>query len=190
MKVIVGLGNPGDKYTNTRHNVGFLVIDELAKRFSTPVKQQKWRAFIGETRIGLEKVLFVKPQTYMNLSGESVREVVNYFSDIDPTADVIAVYDDMDLPVGQIRLRQKGTAGGHNGVKSIIAHLGTTEFPRVRLGIGRPQGVPVIDYVLSTFTKDERVLVDNMVQQSADALEFSLRNSFVLAMTRFNQSVK
>jgi PTH1 family peptidyl-tRNA hydrolase len=191
MKVIVGLGNPGKDYSRTKHNVGFWVVDELCKRWGVSCTSQKWKALIGEHRIGTEKIILCKPQTYMNLSGESVREVVEYHSNISVQSDVIVVYDDMDFPAGQVKLRQKGSAGGHNGVKSVIQHLGTQEFCRVRVGIGRPEEKEqVIAYVLSGFPPAQQKEVETAVKIAADAIEFALQNSFTLAMNRFNEATK
>lgn len=187
MKVVVGLGNPGARYDMTKHNVGFWVVDELARRFQAPCTKSKWKALVSECRVGSEKVLLCKPQTFMNLSGESVRAVLDFYADVDKTRDLIIAYDDMDFPVGQFKLREQGSAGGHNGLKSLIQHLGSDQFARVRVGIGRPdeQG-PVIDHVLSPFTGSDRDLVQQAVQRSADAVVFALENSFSLAMNRFN----
>ena len=138
MFVIAGLGNPGKKYENTRHNMGFLVVDRIAEKCGISVNRMKHRALVGEGRISGRKALLVKPQTYMNLSGESVREVVDYY-DVD-LEDVIVIYDDFDLETGSIRVRKKGSAGSHNGMKSVISHLGSGDFPRVRIGIGKSGG--------------------------------------------------
>src|SRR3954453_13317332 len=154
MKLIVGLGNPGKQYDQTRHNIGFTVIDELAKRFHIDLDQTKFKGLYGSTIINGEKIFLLKPLTYMNLSGESIGPFMDYFQiDLD---DLLVIYDDLDLPVGKIRLRQKGSAGGHNGIKSAIAHLGTQQFNRIRMGIGRPS-VPmsISDYVLGRFTVEE-----------------------------------
>src|SRR5690348_16506783 len=160
MKLVVGLGNPGAKYENTRHNVGFMVIDELSKSVTVSGWREKFRAMVGETRIGQEKVLLCKPLTYMNLSGESVAEICRYYGSLDARSDIIIVYDDMDFSPGQFKLRQKGSAGGHNGIKSLIQCLGTDEFSRIRVGIGRPgKGQDIISYVLGTFGKEEQRLM-------------------------------
>lgn len=189
MKVVVGLGNPGDRYEKTKHNVGFWVVDELASRFHTDCGRNKWKALVGECRIGSEKVLFCKPQTFMNLSGESIRAVLDYYDDVEPATDLLVVYDDMDFSIGQCKLREQGSAGGHNGVKSVIQHLGSERFPRVRMGIGRPFGQqPVIDHVLSPFSSDDRDLVMDAVKRATDAVVFAIENSFALAMNRFNDA--
>ena len=150
MYIIVGLGNPGDKYEKTRHNVGFNVIDLLAKEYSIDVSKIKHKALIGEGRVGTEKVILVKPMTYMNLSGESVADICNYYN-ID-LENLIVIYDDIDLDVGKIRIRKKGSGGTHNGMRSIIKCLGSNEFPRVRVGISKPKnGQDLADFVLSRF---------------------------------------
>jgi PTH1 family peptidyl-tRNA hydrolase len=187
MKVVVGLGNPGIKYTKTRHNVGFWVVDYLAERFQAPCTKERWKSLIGECRIGDEKVILCKPQTYMNLSGEAIHEITSFFGEINPEEDLIVIYDDMDFAAGTFRLREQGSAGGHNGVKSIIAHLGTHQFPRIRVGIGRPDVErTVIDHVLSPFPRTEEQQVHQAAQRAADAAEFAIMNSFTLAMNRFN----
>jgi PTH1 family peptidyl-tRNA hydrolase len=187
MKVIVGLGNPGAMYEKTRHNVGFWVVDELARRLGASWGKVKWRAHVAEGRAGGEKVLLVKPQTYMNASGESVRELFDFHRELDAARDLILVYDDMDFPPGQIRLRERGSGGGHNGVKSVIQHLGSEVFPRVRVGIGRPSGdVRVVDYVLSPFSAADLVPVQEAVARAADAVQCALEQGFAAAMNRFN----
>lgn len=184
MKWIVGLGNPGTEYRLTRHNIGFLAIDSLAKRFSIPIRENKCKALIGEGYIGREKVVLIKPMTYMNLSGEAVCAYMNkYKSDI---ADLIVLYDDIDTGNGNVRLRYQGGAGGHNGIKSIIEQLGTQSFKRIRMGISRPQpGHSIADYVLSTFpshTDDMKFTVERI----CDVIEFIVTYSFEQAMSKFN----
>ena len=150
MYIIAGLGNPGKKYENTRHNMGFLVLDAFAQRHGIKVSKIKHKALTGEGFIAGKKVLLVKPQTYMNLSGESLREVMEYYKV--PIENLIVIYDDISLPAGHIRIRAKGSAGGHNGMKSIITHLGTENFRRIRIGIGeKPVDMDLADYVLSRF---------------------------------------
>lgn len=186
MKLIVGLGNPGAKYAETRHNIGFDVIDDLAKQLGAELTEAKHKGLYGIARKGAEKVILLKPLTYMNLSGESIGEVMRYY-DIG-TEDVIVVYDDLDLPQGKIRLRQKGSAGGHNGIKSTIAHLGTDQFKRVRVGIGRPDGpVKTVDYVLGKFSSDERVLMNEAVEKSTAACIHAIDHTFIETMNQFNQ---
>ncbi|MBO8178327.1 MAG: aminoacyl-tRNA hydrolase [Bacillus sp. (in: Bacteria)] len=185
MKLIVGLGNPGTKYERTRHNIGFEVIDELAKRFASPLTESKFKGLYTIIRYSSEKVILLKPMTYMNLSGESIRAVVDYY-DIDPE-HILVIYDDLDLPVGKIRLRQKGSAGGHNGIKSTIAHLGTQNFNRIRIGIDRPtNGMSVPDYVLGKFTKEEWETMGDVIQRCADACEEWMEKPFLQVMNRYN----
>lgn len=186
MKLIVGLGNPGKQYENTRHNIGFEVIDELSNRFSIPLNQSKFKGLYGIGFHQGEKVILLKPLTYMNLSGESIRAVCDYYQiDIE---NIVIIYDDLDLPVGKIRLRQKGSAGGHNGIKSTVAHLGTQEFNRIRIGIDRPKnGMKVPDYVLGRFHDEERPLTQEAVKKSAAACEAWLEKPFLQVMNEFNQ---
>lgn len=185
MRWIVGLGNPGPTYANTRHNAGFMVIDELARRWNIDVGTQKCKALFGETRVGNVKVALLKPMTYMNLSGESLRAYMDYYKV--KLEDLIVVYDDLDTEVGRIRLRLQGSPGGHNGIKSIIQHTGTQTFNRVRVGISRPKpGMVISDYVLSSFAKAEQEGLRKSIEDSCDAIEFSLNNSFEQTMAKFN----
>jgi PTH1 family peptidyl-tRNA hydrolase len=185
MRWIVGLGNPGPAYAQTRHNAGFMVVDELARRFNVEVATQKCKALVGEARVGDMKVALLKPMTYMNLSGESLRAFMDYYKV--KLEDLIVVYDDMDTEVGRIRLRVQGSPGGHNGIKSIIQHMGTQVFNRVRLGISRPKsGMVISDYVLSPFAKADHAEVQRMVEQACDAIEFSLKHPFEQTMAKYN----
>ncbi|MFD1362578.1 aminoacyl-tRNA hydrolase [Lentibacillus salinarum] len=185
MKCIVGLGNPGKKYNKTRHNVGFMVIDELAGRHNWTLKKDKFKGkSTVETHDG-EKVILLKPQTYMNLSGESVRPLMDFYQ-LAPE-DVLVIYDDLDLPAGKIRLRQKGGHGGHNGIRSLIDHLGTKEFNRLRIGIGRPDtAMPVVDYVLHPFSREQQEDIQSGVKKSADACEWWMQRPFAEVMNEFN----
>jgi len=186
MKWIVGLGNPGSKYEKTRHNVGFMVIDELARRWNISVTQNKCKALIGEGNIGGVKVALIKPMTYMNLSGESVRAFLDYYKQ--DVEDGLVVYDDMDTEIGKIRLRYQGSAGGHNGIKSLIAHLNTQSFNRVRMGISRPEpGFAIVDYVLSNFPKKEQEALTAMINHACDAIEYSLTHHFQDTMGKYNK---
>ncbi len=153
MKLIVGLGNPGKEYENTRHNTGFMVMDALAKDLGVSINMIKFKGVYTKTKIKGEDVILLKPGTYMNNSGESVGEVMRFFK-ID-VEDILVIYDDLDLPTGRLRIRDKGSAGGHNGIKSIIAHVGTSEFKRIRIGIDKHPYIPTVDYVLGRFTKEE-----------------------------------
>ncbi|WMX55800.1 aminoacyl-tRNA hydrolase [Peribacillus sp. R9-11] len=186
MKIIVGLGNPGKQYEKTRHNVGFEVIDELSKKWSISLDQAKHKGIYGVGMVRGEKVLLLKPLTYMNLSGESISAVMHFFKV--EIADVVIIYDDLDLPPGRIRLRQKGSAGGHNGIKSTISHLGTQDFNRIRIGIGRPIGhVPVPDYVLGRFSQEEWNHVGATIVKSAASCEAWLEKPFIQVMNEYNQ---
>jgi peptidyl-tRNA hydrolase, PTH1 family len=182
--LIVGLGNPGPEYRNTRHNVGFRVIDLLAERHRIQVTHMLKRSMTGYGKIQAEGVTLAKPQTYMNLSGESVRPLMRMF-ELQP-ADVLVVYDEMDLPVGRLRLREEGSSGGHNGVKSLIQHLGTQEFPRIRIGVGRPAQSGTVDHVLSGFSRDEIPLINEAIERAADAVEAVVAEGMAAAMSRFN----
>ncbi len=185
MKIIVGLGNPGAKYAGTRHNVGFSVIDELAERYNISMNTQKHKAIIGKGIINGEKVILAMPQTFMNLSGESVRALLDFYKCT--TDDLIVVYDDIDLDVGKIRIRERGSAGGHNGMKNIILHAGNQNFVRVRVGVGhKPDHMDLADYVLSRFGKDDLPYMRESCGKACDAIEIILSDSAVTAMNRYN----
>lgn len=185
MKLIVGLGNPGREYELTRHNIGFMAIDELAKRWNISLNEQKFKGVFGAGFVNGEKVILLKPLTYMNLSGESIRPLMDYYK-ID-VEDFVVLYDDLDIPVGKLRLRMKGSAGGHNGVKSTISHLGTQEFQRIRMGIDRPKnGMKVVDYVLGRFTSEEIPGVNHSIEKATDACEEWLNKPFLQIMNTFN----
>ena len=190
MFLIAGLGNPGRQYEKTRHNMGFDTIDELIDRHRIPQGGIAHKAMYGKGMIAGEKVLAVKPLTYMNLSGESLREWVNYCK-LDPETEMIVIYDDIDLEPGQIRIRKKGSAGGHNGIKSIIAQLGTQNFYRIKVGVGaKPRGWDLADYVLGRFSSDERIAVDKAICDAADAVEMILRDGIESAMNHYNRKNK
>lgn len=185
MKVIVGLGNPGQEYSWTRHNVGFMMVDALAERLDATPWRCKFDAQIAEARIGGESVLLVKPQTYMNLSGGAVGQIVRWYK-LD-AADVIAIYDDMDIPVGMARLRKRGSSGGHRGVESMLAHLGTEEFGRVRIGIGRPApGWKVVDHVLAVPSPKERGEIEEAIAILLPAIECIVKEGIEKAMNRYS----
>ncbi|GGE84633.1 aminoacyl-tRNA hydrolase [Priestia taiwanensis] len=186
MKLIVGLGNPGREYHDTRHNIGFMVIDELAEKWNIPLNQEKYKGVFGSGIVNGEKVILVKPLTYMNLSGECIRPLMDYYKvEID---DFVVIYDDLDLVPGKLRLRMKGSAGGHNGIKSTIAHLGTQEFNRIRVGIGRPvTGRTVVDHVLGAFFQEETPDVKHSITQSVGACEAWLSTPFLQVMNTFNR---
>lgn len=185
MKWIVGLGNPGSNYDKTRHNIGFMTLDAFAARHGIAFGPSKCKALVGEGNIAGTKVVLIKPLTYMNLSGESVHAFMSYYKA--NLEDLIVVYDDLDTEVGKLRLRYQGSAGGHNGIKSIIQHTGTQTFNRIRLGISRPNpGVAVVDYVLSPFPKKEKEYVQQMIDHSCDAIEYSLDHSYEHTMAKYN----
>ena len=186
MIIIAGLGNPTKEYEGTRHNVGFQVIDKIAEKYNIAVDAKKGRAYVGKGIIEGQKVLLVKPQTYMNLSGESIRELVDYFK-VDPKEELLVIYDDISLNPGQIRIRKKGSAGGHNGIKNIIAHLGTQQFSRIRIGVGeKPAGWDLADYVLGRFPAEEEPTIRTALEQTVKACETILTDSVKAAMNQFN----
>ena len=186
MYIIAGLGNPGKEYENTRHNIGFDVIDRLAEEENIAVMESKHKALIGKGYVAGQKVILAKPQTFMNLSGESIREIVDYYK-VDDTAELIVISDDISLDVGQLRIRKKGSAGGHNGVKNIIAHLGTQEFPRIKVGIGnKPEGWDLADYVLSRYSKAEQEALEEAAEGVVGALKLMLADDIDGAMNRYN----
>lgn len=190
MYIIVGLGNPGREYQNTRHNIGFQVIDAIAEKNNISVKEKKYKALIGKGLVAGQKVLLVKPQTYMNLSGESVREVIDYYK-IDEKEELIVISDDISLDVGQIRIRKKGSAGGHNGLKNIILHLGHDQFERIKMGVGeKPQGYDLADYVLGHFTQLEQKILQDSIARASQAVETIMTDGVDQAMNRYNQKNK
>ena len=190
MYIIVGLGNPTKEYHNTRHNIGFDVIDKLADMYSISVLEKKHKALVGKGIINGQKVILAKPQTYMNLSGESVRELVDYYK-IDEETELVIIYDDISLDVGQLRIRKKGSAGGHNGIKSIIQHLGTDVFPRIKMGVGeKPKGYDLADYVLGHFKKEERIIMDESIITASKAIELMVIDEIGEAMNQYNKKVK
>ncbi len=190
MFIIAGLGNPTLQYDHTRHNVGFDVIDTIADQYNISVDGRKNRAFCGKGMIEGQKVILAKPQTFMNLSGESIRGLVDYYK-VDPASELIVIYDDVSLAVGQLRIRKKGSAGGHNGIKNIIAHLGTEVFPRIKVGVGeKPPRYDLADYVLGHFSREERVLMEEGFQEAADAVKMMVNGEIEAAMNRFNRKVK
>lgn len=189
MYIIVGLGNPTKEYDKTRHNIGFMLIDELADRFDIHVTTIQHKALVGKGIINGQKVLLAKPQTYMNLSGESVKELVDYYK-VDPESELIIISDDIDLPPGYIRVRPKGSAGGHNGLKNIIALTGTQEFNRVRIGVGKkPPKMDLADYVLGHFKEEDKEPMKNGINDAIDAIEMLLEDKIDEAMNKHNKKV-
>lgn len=184
MKLIVGLGNPGAEYAGTRHNVGFEVIDALAKRHGVAVTRRNFKAVYGEGVIGNEKILLARPMTFMNLSGEAVGAIAHFYKI--ETADILIVLDDMALPVGRLRLRFKGSAGGQNGLDNVIRHLNTQEVPRIRIGVGGAPPGDMRGHVLSRFRKEELPIIQEAYELAADAVECAVKEGFDIAMNRFN----
>jgi peptidyl-tRNA hydrolase, PTH1 family len=189
-QLIVGLGNPGEKYSQTRHNIGFMVIDALSKRWQVPMSvNKKFQGEFGEGKFrDRQPVQLLKPLTYMNDSGRSIRAVIDWFKESPQT--VLIVYDDMDLPLGKLRLRLQGSAGGHNGMKSAIAHLGNQDFPRLRLGIGQPVSAltekAAIPHVLGRFSAGEQTYLSEIIQLAVEAIEFSLQQGVEKSMSLYN----
>lgn len=188
MKIVVGLGNPDKKYEGTRHNIGFVAIDYLARKYNISVDTKKHKGLIGKGMIDGQKVLLVKPQTYMNLSGECLRSIMDFYK-LYPE-DFIIIYDDINLDVGRIRIRKKGSAGGHNGIKSIISHLGGQDFPRLRIGVGeKPKGMDLANYVLGKFSKGENEIYDKLMPNVAGAIECMVWDDVDKAMNDYNKSI-
>lgn len=186
MYLIVGLGNPGRQYEATRHNMGFDTVDALVDKHKVPQAGVKFNAMYGKAIIGGEKVILMKPLSFMNLSGGPVQEMVNYFK-IDPETEMIVIYDDIDLEPGQLRIRKQGSAGGHNGIKDIIKMLGTQKFLRIKVGVGaKPKGWDLADYVLSRFSDSDRKLVDESIDKACDAVEKILSEGVDVAMNTYN----
>ena len=187
MYIIAGLGNPKSEYNNTRHNIGFDVIDVLADKYNIDVNTSKHKALIGKGMIDGEKCVLVKPMTFMNLSGESIVDVCNYYK-VDVETDLIVIYDDIALDVGTVRVRKKGSAGGHNGMKNIIQHLSTENFMRIRMGVGeKPKGYDLADYVLGHFTDKERDLMDEGTVNAINAISMIMSDGIDKAMGAFNK---
>lgn len=187
--LIIGLGNPGLRYANTRHNVGFDTVDYLSYKFGIKVTKVRHKALIGEGFIEGKKVVLVKPQTYMNLSGESVREVVDWYKA--PLGNIIMIYDDADLDPGRIRVRPKGSSGTHNGMKSVIYQLQSDEFPRIRIGIGKqPENWDLADYVLSKFDDDQRKIANESIKRAAEAVMTIIKSGITEAMNLYNKEAQ
>lgn len=184
MYIVVGLGNPGKKYETTRHNIGFITVERMSERLNIKVNKIKFKSLVGEGFINGKKVILVKPQTYMNLSGEAVREIVDYYKI--PKENLIVIYDDIDIDIGRVRIRKKGSAGTHNGMRSIIRLLGEDGFPRVRIGIGRNSNIPLENYVIGNFAKTELAPMREAVDRSVDAICMMIEKDLDLAMNRYN----
>ena len=184
--LLVCLGNPGKQYENTRHNIGFMTADALEKRYDVKINKLRYRALSGEVRIGGQRVLVIKPQTYMNLSGEAVKLAGGFYKI--PPDHVLVISDDVSLPLGKLRIRAGGSAGGHNGLKNIIAHLGTDQFPRIKVGVGAPAHPDheMVDWVIGSFTPQERKVVNEAVEKALDAVECLIEKGVGEAQNRFN----
>ena len=190
MVIIAGLGNPTKEYENTRHNIGFMAIDALADKYHISVMDCKHKALIGKGVIGGTKVVLVKPLTYMNLSGEAIRAVVDYYK-ADAESELIVIYDDISLDVGQLRIRKKGSAGGHNGIKNIIANLRSDTFLRIKIGVGeKPKGYDLVDYVLGHFSKEELEVMKESLENVDGAVNLMLEDKVDAAMNQYNKKSK
>lgn len=183
MFLIVGLGNPGKEYDGTRHNIGFAAVDYIADKYNIELNRIKFKGVFGEGFIDGKKVILLKPTTYMNLSGESIREVINFYKI--SNEEVIVIYDDISLEVGRLRIREKGSHGGHNGIKSIIANLGTDVFPRVKIGVGAPKG-NLVSHVLGKFSEDEIEILRETIKASSDAVGIMVKSDTKEAMNKLN----
>lgn len=187
MYIIAGLGNPTREYTATRHNIGFDAVTRISDDYNIALDMKKHKALCGKGYIGGEKVILAQPQTYMNLSGESIRELVDYYK-IDCTSELIVIYDDISLDTGQLRIRHKGSSGGHNGIKSIISHLGTQEFMRIKFGVGdKPKGWDLADYVLGRFSNQEEDIVRDGLKRASDAVKTIITDGINEAMNKYNK---
>lgn len=184
MKIIVGLGNPGEKYWKTRHNIGFTVIDRFAQQLNMDCNNKKFHALFGKKAVEGEEVILLKPQTFMNLSGIAVKEAISMYKCA--LQDLMVVYDDLDIPPGRIRIRRSGGSGGHRGLESIVAHLGNTNFSRLRIGIGRPSTGGPANYVLSPFSKDEEVILSDALEKACHALKVWIFDGIETCMNNFN----
>jgi len=189
MYIIAGLGNPTKKYEGTRHNAGFCVIDQMARDYNINVDTKKHKALCGSGYIEGQKVLLLKPQTFMNLSGESIREAADFYK-TEPE-DILVIFDDISLDAGQLRIRKKGSAGGHNGIKSIIAHLGSQDFPRIKVGVGeKPQGWDLADYVLGRFQDEDKEKMTEAYKKASEAVKVFLTEGPEAAMNKYNVRIK
>ncbi len=188
MKLIVGLGNPGRKYETTKHNIGFWAVDQLSDQWNMPFQKEKWHSLVAEDIVNGEKVILLKPLTYMNLSGEAIGAAVRFLKL--PLEELIVLFDDLDIPLGQLRLRKKGSSGGHNGIKSTVQHLGTEQFNRVKIGIGRPPSyMSVSDYVLAPFPPVDHEIAADAAITAAEAVKEWMENDFISSMNKYNGAI-
>lgn len=184
--LVIGLGNPGNRYDNTKHNVGFETVDLLAEKYNIKLSKLKHKALYGDGTIENKKVILSKPQTYMNLSGESVRDMAEWYKI--PMQNIIIIYDDIDLQLGKIRVRPKGSSGTHNGMRSVLYHIQSEDFPRIRIGVGRPpEGWDLADYVLSKFSSEERKVINESILQAAEAVPVIIKSGTEAAMNKYNR---
>lgn len=188
MFIIAGLGNPGKKYENTRHNMGFLTIDRLAEKYNIRTDKIKFKSLVGEGCIAGQKVVLIKPQTYMNLSGEAIREVMAFYK-LEPE-NLIVIYDDLDIPTGSLRIRKSGSAGTHNGMKSVVYQLQSDQFPRIRIGIGSDRRGDIIDFVVGNVSSEEKAVLEETIDQSVKAIECIIAEDIDMAMNRYNTGKK
>lgn len=189
MKLIIGLGNPGRDYAGTRHNIGFGVVARISDKYNIPLGGREHKAVCGKGMIGSEKVILAQPQTFMNLSGECVRSLADYYKV--ECEDIIVAYDDVSMEVGQLRVRARGSAGGHNGIKNIIAHLGTNEFPRVKVGVGaKPEGGDLVRHVLGRFSREDEKIIGEVLDLAVEAVETIVADGVDAAMNRYNAKRK
>lgn len=184
MFLIAGLGNPGKKYEKTRHNMGFMTIDKLAEKHKVSVDKSKFKALVGEFNLVGEKIILMKPQTYMNLSGEAIREAVNFYK-LD-LKNVLIIYDDLDIPVGALRIRTAGSPGTHNGMRSVVSNLGSQKFPRIRIGIGNDKQRDIIDFVIGKLSKDDEEILNDTIESASLAVECFIAEGIDKAMNKYN----
>ena len=184
MYIVVGLGNPGKEYENTRHNIGFMALDKLSEKLNIDITREKHKALVGKGEYKNESVMLVKPQTFMNLSGDAVVDAMNFYKE--KPEKIIVIVDDIDLPVGKLRIRKNGSAGTHNGLKSIVANINSQEFIRVKVGVGQNRSMDLADYVLSNFSKEERNIIDESVEKAAEATLMIMEGKITEAMNKFN----
>jgi PTH1 family peptidyl-tRNA hydrolase len=184
MYIVVGLGNPGKEYENTRHNIGFMAIDKLSEKLGIAVEKNKHKALIGKDTVNQETVMLVKPQTFMNLSGESVIDILNFYKE--KPEKVIVIVDDIDLPVGKVRIKRKGSAGTHNGLKSIVACTNSQDFIRVKVGVGQNRDIDLVNFVLGAFSKEEKGIIDNAIEKVCEAVMMIVDGNINKAMNEFN----
>jgi PTH1 family peptidyl-tRNA hydrolase len=184
MYIVVGLGNPGKEYENTRHNIGFMAIDKLSEKLNISVEKNKHKALIGKDTVNQETVMLVKPQTFMNLSGESVIDILNFYKE--KPEKVIVIVDDIDLPLGKVRIKRKGSAGTHNGLKSIVSCTNSQDFIRVKVGVGQNRDIDLVNFVLGGFSKEEKVIIDEAIDKVCDAVLMITEGNINKAMNEFN----